>query len=382
MSMFRKAQRHKAKLRLALSGVSGSGKSYSALLIAGGIAKKIVMVDTERGSGDLYEGLIPYDIFSFQPPFDPNKLIDIIQGAEGEGYDLIIFDSLSHFWSDEGGVLSIVDKVASASRSKNSFAAWNKGTQIQNMLINTILGCKMHVIITLRSKASYEIVDHNGKKTPTKLGLAPIQRDGLEYEFTSMLELDKETHLANSGGTGKDRTDVFEGKPPFVPSKQTGELLLEWLNKGASVPASTTLPPKETEKTKQNPPALVSLENILERINKSKTIVELKNVWKKYTASSYKWSEQEFDLLLQTKDKHKTVLNKSFSREMNDLRKEVEGKIKELGMQEPQWGDLCYYLTKDDEKRSPDKLDKKQLLQFIQLLDKQLANKNSDDTPF
>ena len=121
---FKKAQRQKAKLRLALMGTSGAGKTYSALLIAQGIGGKIAMVDTEQGSGELYSNLCDYDVCSIKPPFEPQKYIDAIKSAEKAKYDVVIIDSLSHAWAGEGGLLDMHDKATTASKSKNSYVAW------------------------------------------------------------------------------------------------------------------------------------------------------------------------------------------------------------------------------------------------------------------
>ncbi len=222
--MFKPARRSSAKLRLALLGPSGSGKTYSALKIAEGLGGKIVLIDTERGSGELYSHVTPYDVGHLDPPFTPAKYVTTIKAAEDAGYDVIIIDSLSHAWAGEGGVLDIHDKISQSVR--NSFAAWREVNPQQNQLIDAMLGSKCHIISTMRTKTSYEIQTENVKPKVVKVGLAPIQREGLEYEFTLVLELSVEGHIASAS---KDRTGLFDGKY-FLPSKQTGKDLAVWLN--------------------------------------------------------------------------------------------------------------------------------------------------------
>ena len=174
--MFRKAERKQAKLRLALCGPSGSGKTYSALLIAQGLAPggKIALIDTERGSGELYADLTEYDVAPLEPPYTPARYIELIESAEEAGYDVLIIDSLSHAWTGEGGVLDMHDKAAAASRSGNSFAAWREVTPQHNQLVDAILGANLHIITTMRTKTAYDLVDDGrGKKKPVKIGLAP-----------------------------------------------------------------------------------------------------------------------------------------------------------------------------------------------------------------
>lgn len=229
--MFRKAERKQAKLRLALCGPSGSGKTYSALLIAQGLAPggKIALIDTERGSGELYADLTEYDVAPLEPPYTPARYIELIESAEEAGYDVLIIDSLSHAWTGEGGVLDMHDKAAAASRSGNSFAAWREVTPQHNQLVDAILGANLHIITTMRTKTAYDLVDDGrGKKKPVKIGLAPVQRDGMEYEFTLVMDLSIEGHVATAS---KDRTRLFDGQH-FVPQASTGEALRDWLGDG------------------------------------------------------------------------------------------------------------------------------------------------------
>ncbi len=229
--MFQKAQRTQAKLRLALCGPAGSGKTYSALLIAQGLAPegRIALIDTERGSGSLYSHLGEYHIAPLSPPFSPDRYIQLIQQAEQSGYEVLIIDSLSHAWAGEGGILDLHDKASLASRSGNSFAAWREVTPKHNALVDCLIGADLHVIVTMRTKTAYEVADDgNGKKRPLKVGLAPVQRDGLEYEFTCVLDLSVEGHVATAT---KDRTGLFDGSH-FVPNASTGEALRDWLAGG------------------------------------------------------------------------------------------------------------------------------------------------------
>jgi len=238
VSGFRKAERRKAKLRMALCGPSGSGKTYSALLIAQGLAPggRIALIDTENGSGELYSDLVDYDVATLCAPFTPGRYIELIRDAEQAGYDALIIDSLSHAWTGEGGILDMHDRVAAASRSGNSFAAWREVTPQHNALVDAILNADLHVIVTMRTKTAYDMVDDgNGKKKPIKIGLAPVQRDGMEYEFTVVMDLSVEGHVATAA---KDRTGLFDGQH-FIPKSETGEVLKEWLETGKDAEAES-----------------------------------------------------------------------------------------------------------------------------------------------
>lgn len=232
MGLFKKAERKKAFLKIALTGVSGSGKTYSALQLAQGLGDKIAMIDTENGSGELYSNLCEYDVAPMSAPFTPEKYIDYIHEAEQAGYNVLIIDSLSHAWAGEGGVLDFVNKKAATTRSGNSFTAWKDATPKQNRLIDAILQAKMDVIVCMRSKQAYEMVENDkGKKMTVKMGLAPIQRDGLEYEFTLMFDIGVERHMA---AATKDRTGLFVDWCEVI-TPQTGQKIRQWCDSGVEI---------------------------------------------------------------------------------------------------------------------------------------------------
>jgi hypothetical protein len=228
---FRRAERRKAKLRLGISGAAGSGKTYSALLIAFGLGGRVALIDTENGSGDLYAHLGPYDVLQLGSPYTPDRYVEAIRAAEREGYDTIIIDSLSHAWAGEGGVLDMQGRIADSGKG-NGFAAWRTVTPKHNALVEAMLQSGCHVIATLRAKTEYvQERDQKGGTVIRKVGLAPVQRDGLEYEFTVVLDLGAD----HSAHAGKDRTGLFDGTT-FRPGQDTGRSLLGWLA-GSGKPA-------------------------------------------------------------------------------------------------------------------------------------------------
>jgi len=234
---FRKAERRKAKLRLAITGPAGSGKTYGALLVAKGLGGKIVLIDTENGSGDLYAIPFNYDVGTITAPYAPQKYLQAIHEAERANYDIIIIDSLSHVWAGEGGLLDMQGKIADSSKSSNSYYAWRQVTPWHNKLVDMILNSKCHVIATMRSKTEYIVVENEkGKQEPKKVGLAPVQRDGMEYEFTTVFDLSQN----HSVSVSKDRTGIFDGTT-FELSEETGIILKEWLNTGVDMEARKKL---------------------------------------------------------------------------------------------------------------------------------------------
>jgi hypothetical protein len=222
----RKAQRKKAKLRLGIAAPSGAGKTYSALLLAFGIGGKVGVIDTEHGSADLYEDLGEYDIINIEAPYTVQKYRDALNAFEKAGYDIVIMDSLSHAWAGDGGLLDKQGKLAD--RSGNGYTAWRAVTPEHNGLVEAILTSPCHIIATMRSKQEYVLeTNEKGKQTPRKVGMAPVQREGMEYEFTVMLDIDM-NHIAS---TSKDRTRLFDGQL-FKIDRAHGESLRNWLERG------------------------------------------------------------------------------------------------------------------------------------------------------
>lgn len=232
---FRKATRKKAKIRLGLSAVSGGGKTYSAILIAKGLTgdlSKVAIIDTENGSADLYENLGDYNVLPITAPFTPEKYIEAIKLCESKGMEVIIIDSITHEWDGKGGCLEIAETIAQASASKNSYTAWGKVTPRHQAFIDAMLQSKAHIITTVRRKQDYEMSkDGNGKTKVEKAGLKEVTREGWEYELTLNLQLD----TAHQAIASKDRTGLFMGKPEFIPSEETGKLILDWCENGVDV---------------------------------------------------------------------------------------------------------------------------------------------------
>ncbi|MBF0227748.1 MAG: AAA family ATPase [Desulfobacterales bacterium] len=267
---FVKATKQMSKIKLAITGPAGSGKTYSALILAQSLKDnaRIVLIDTEHGSAALYGDIFNFDICVITPPFEPKKYIESIKKAQELSYDIIIIDSLSHAWAGEGGLLDIHDKISKS--IKNSYTAWKDVTPHHYALIEAILQANCHVISTLRTKTAYEIQkDDGGKTKPVKIGLAPVQRDGLEYEFTTVFDLSTENHIAS---VSKDRTGLFDGKY-FVISQDTGKQIENWLISKIQTPiesSSTENKPLEViepKKSKVSIPTKKQIEKALQLLS-------------------------------------------------------------------------------------------------------------------
>ena len=178
MTTFKPAVKHEAKARIALVGPSGSGKTFTALRIATGLGGRIAVIDTEHGSASKYADLFTFDVANLET-FSPKAYCDAIASAVAAGYDVLVIDSLSHEWMGPGGALEMVD-AASARSKGNSYVAWRDVTPQHNRLIDTIIRADCHIIATMRSKTEYVLESHGGKTAPRKVGMAPVQRDGMD----------------------------------------------------------------------------------------------------------------------------------------------------------------------------------------------------------
>lgn len=238
-------------LRLGLAGPAKSGKSFTALCIALGFnpltdpARKyqvpplglnVGVVDTENRSVSKYRKLFRhpsgkgylFKVHKIARPYTPERYINAIHGAEDEGIDLLIIDSLSHAWAGSGGILDIKDAAASRQAHTNQWTAWRAATPRHNELVDTMIGCNMHLFITLRSKMDYtQEKDPSGKTRIVKLGMDPIQRPGVEYEFDGLLSLDHGHTLITLGDS---RIWTLEGREFNKPGSEVTKLIADWLS--------------------------------------------------------------------------------------------------------------------------------------------------------
>jgi hypothetical protein len=210
MVAFKKAERTQTHLKIGLAGPSGSGKTYSSLRLATGFARKlgsrIAVIDTENGSASLYSDDFDFDVLELEAPFTVPKYEEAVKSAIATGYKVIVVDSISHQWAAEGGILDRKAKMDAG--GGNSYTHWAKLTPDQERFRSLILQSNAHMICTMRSKQDYVLVENDrGKQVPQKVGMAPVQREGMEYELTTVLDID----MANQAKPSKDRTKLFAG---------------------------------------------------------------------------------------------------------------------------------------------------------------------------
>ena len=231
---FQKATKQKAKLRLALVGPSGSGKTYSALAIATelvGPSGRVAVIDTEHGAASKYAGRFSFDVLELES-FSPSTYVDALKAAADAGYDAVVIDSLSHAWMGKDGALEQVDKAAKRANG-NGFAAWRDVTPQHNALVEGMISTPMHVIATMRAKTEYVMEkDSRGKSVPRKIGLAPVQRDGLEYEFDLYADITLDHEMI----VGKTRCEALDRAVVANPGANVAKVLLAWLSDGVDAP--------------------------------------------------------------------------------------------------------------------------------------------------
>jgi hypothetical protein len=232
---FEPATKDQAKARIALAGPSGSGKTWTSLIIATALGDKIAVIDTERGSASKYAGAFAFDRLNMHR-YDPRDLAKALAAAAQAAYDVVVVDSLSKFWSGQGGMLEQVDAAAKRSYGNNSFGGWKEARPMESAMIEALLGYPGHVIVTMRTKTHYDIIeDERGRKVPTKLGLKPEQREGIEYEFDIVGDMD----LQNALTVSKSRCPALSGRVIQRPDASFGEEILAWLTDGKAAMSAT-----------------------------------------------------------------------------------------------------------------------------------------------
>lgn len=229
--VFKPATKEAAKARIALTGPSGSGKTYSALMLAFGLGESVALVDTERGSASKYVGRNGWQFQTVQPnSYSPLSLVDTLGAAAGAGFDVLIIDSLSHYWMGTDGMLEQVDRRS----GNNKFTSgWKVVGPEEKKMIDAILAYPGHIIVTLRTKTEYVLeTNDRGKQEPKRVGLKPVQREGIEYEFDLIGDLDLDNRLIIS----KSRMEgVDPGTAISKPSVELAVKIVEFCSEGKPV---------------------------------------------------------------------------------------------------------------------------------------------------
>ena len=231
---FVRATKTQSRLRMAIDGPSGSGKTYTALVFGTALVNgsKLAVIDTERGSASKYADMFEFDVLELDV-YSPDNYIAGIQAAEDAGYTVLVIDSLSHAWEGKGGVLEMHDDATKRSRSGNSYIAWRDVTPAHRSLVDAILQSKCHVIATMRSKMDYiQTENDKGRKEIKRVGMAPVQRQGMEYEFDIVADMDVDHNMVVS----KSRCFAIADMVVSKPTAQWFEVVRGWLTDGTPAP--------------------------------------------------------------------------------------------------------------------------------------------------
>lgn len=300
--MFKPAEKKQGKLRLTIDGPAGSGKTYTALRFAFAITNriggKVAVIDTERGSASKYVGEAPdgivwqFDVEELQQ-FSPERYTEAVLTAGRSGYSVLVIDSLSHAWEGVGGALEIKDRAAMSSNN-NSFTAWRHVTPLHNRMIDSILQSPMHVITTMRSRTEYVPEEVNGKITGVRrIGLAPVQRPGMEYEFDLVCDIDW-THIMI---VAKSRCPAVTDMQVEKPGLEFVSQVMDWLEgKGSKVPVNQFVPQLNQQK------GVITLDELMERFDPV-AIMEA-------NGGKIPATQEEVKLVLQTLSQQTTAMEK------------------------------------------------------------------------
>jgi hypothetical protein len=273
---FRRAVKRDAKVRFAITGPSGSGKTYTLLKLATELGGPIAVVDTERGSAEKYADLFEFDTLPLES-FNPDLVPRLIEAAVKQGYRSLVIDSLSHFWSGTDGELDQVEKVKRRLRD-NGFAAWREITPKHNRMIDAMLGAPLHILVSLRVKTEWvlETDERSGKTKPRKIGLQPVMRDGIEYEFDVCGDMDQENTLVIT----KSRCPKLASAVFPKPGKELADLLQGWLG-GTPAEVVRPEPPQEAPITTVEPKKDGAMNGVIGSQIATVMTEELAAIWKK-----------------------------------------------------------------------------------------------------
>ena len=275
MSGFKRATKAAAKLRLGLVGPAGSGKTMTALRIAAGLGGRVAVIDTERGSASLYAGErgMEFDVIELDT-YGVERFIEAIKAAAEGGYSTLVIDSLSHAWAGKGGILEFVDNAGKRNQGGGNFGAWRDATPRHNSLVDAILGAPLHIICTLRSKVEYVVENVGGRNQVRKVGMQPVQRDGLEYEFTVVGDVTQDHDLVVT----KTRAAFLKDAVVREAGEDLGKQLAAWLAAGSDpepAPAPAPPPRADAPATAAEPPELPLYDLIASHIVEAATVRSL-----------------------------------------------------------------------------------------------------------
>lgn len=247
---FTKATKKQAKARIAIAGPAGSGKTFTALRLASAMCKRVALIDTEHGSAAKYAHRFNFDTLQLDD-FHPDNYVQAIQAAQKAGYDGLVIDSASHEWSGKNGCLELVDLFAKRNKGGNNWAAWADVTPLHTGFIEAIHQADLHVFATFRSKMDYIQTEDNGKKKIQKVGMAPITREGAEYEFDIVLDLD----IEHTAVITKSRCETLADKVIKTPGEDLAQAILTWLSDAEPQPRTTA---PASSQSGQQPPAMTT----------------------------------------------------------------------------------------------------------------------------
>lgn len=262
---FRKATKTQSRLRLSIAGPAGSGKTFTSLKLATEMGGKIAVIDTERGSASKYSDQFEFDVLELDD-FHPERYVEAMEAAEKAGYEILIIDSTTHEWNGKNGILELHEAAIQRQRTKNSYTAWADVTPLHTRFIDAILGSRCHIIASVRSKTEY-VQDKNdkGQTEVRKVGMASIQREGMDYEYDIQMEMS----VDHVGVITKTRCAALDGKVFKKPGRELAETLKAWLSDGA-VPE---------EKPKPQPDA-----------RRAEILSEMKSIWDSQGKGEEAWA--------------------------------------------------------------------------------------------
>ena len=230
----RKAQREGARVLIGIAGISGSGKTYTAIKLAYGLAggngKKVGFLDTENKRGSLYADIVddPFLIGDLYAPFSPGRYIDAIREFQEAGVEVLVIDSISHEWEGTGGC----EEIANAHNKR--VLGWQKAKAEHKRFMNVLLQSNLHIIACIRARDKVDFSDSNN---PKPLGVQPICEKNFMFEMTASLMMHDQGSRQSVLKCPADLTGILGRQTDYI-GEQDGAALREWIAGGKRVDAN------------------------------------------------------------------------------------------------------------------------------------------------
>jgi hypothetical protein len=238
----RKAKREGARLVVGIAGISGSGKTYSALQLAYGLANfdasKVGFIDTENRRGSLYADTLvsqgtgevqQFYIGDLEPPFTPQRYSDAIKAFQDAGVEVLVIDSISHEYEGTGGVLEMREPLPGKQGKRDNYAKAE-----HKKMMNTLLQSNMHIVACVRAREKVIIEKVGGETKYIPQGVQPICEKNFMFEMTASLMMWNEGKSQEVLKCPSELKPILGREEGYITAAD-GKALRDWVDGAAKI---------------------------------------------------------------------------------------------------------------------------------------------------